>query len=124
MPEASGPLAGVFYLHWREVEPVPQVDDTPQPLLQLQCEVAYWTEGSEAESHQDRGRALAGHDDELLAICHPRATGLRDFTQTPAQDRGQNIFWTRPRLGPVIEEGRRLMRTAQMQVFAFAEVNS
>ena len=35
---------------------------------------------------------------------------------------GTNIFWTRPELSPIKVDGRKLMRTAKLRVFAFVEV--
>jgi hypothetical protein len=123
LPGAQPLEPGVFYLRWCAADAVRHADDAPQPLLKLGCEIRYRAAGSETASFQDRGRELALADDILLGICHPPSAVLRDFSQVPAQSLGGNLFWSRPRLQAVEEAGRWLSRTAQVDVFAFAEVD-
>jgi hypothetical protein len=123
MPTAAALLAEVFYLRWGEVRSVGPVDGAPQPLLRLTCEITCCVEGTQALSHQDRGRALGRCDGDLLAVCHPARAPLQDFSQTPIEEREQNVFWSRPQLGAIEADGRRLRRTATIEVFAFAEEN-
>jgi hypothetical protein len=56
-----------------------------------------------------------------MAITYSASTPLKDHSVTPALALGTNIFWTRPELGPVKVEGRKLMRTAKLRVFSFMD---
>jgi hypothetical protein len=113
----SQPLPEVFYIHWGAAHEL-----RDQALDELECEIRYFAEGSEALAYQDRGRCLARCDDELLAITFSASAPLKDYSVTPAQALGTNIFWTRPELGPLKVDGRKLMRTAKLRVFSFIEV--
>jgi hypothetical protein len=116
-PDSQPLLPDVFYLFWREGEPV-----IATPLRKLRCEIVYWTEGSETISYQDRGRALGLSDEELLAICTPPRTPLMDHAQSPAVALGGNIFWSTPVFAAPRVEGRRLVRSVFIDVFAAMEV--
>ena len=117
LADASEPLADTFYIHWlgaRELR--------DQGLMELECEIRYAVEGSESAAYQDRGRALAKSDEELLAITFSASTALKDYSSEMPANEGTNIFWTRPELGPIKVHGRRLVRAAKMRVFSFVEV--
>lgn len=111
-----------FYLTWTAAKNAKGGINVPQPLVELDCEIAYWTEGSEALSYQDRGRSLASLDDELLAISSPGNAGLKDFSVTPPAGLSAAIFWTQPELGNLTEDDRKLLRQARLKVFYLAEV--
>ena len=118
-PDAAQPLADTFNIHWggaRELR--------DQALEELECEIRYFVEGSETAAYQDRGRALAKSDEELLAVTYSASAPLTDYSVTPAVPLGTNIFWTRPELGPIKVDGRKLMRVAKLRVFAFVEVTA
>jgi hypothetical protein len=123
LPDAAEPQPEVFYLRWPEIAIVIEANRSPQPLLRLKAEIAYWVQGTEALNHQDRGRALAQADSELLAICYPQSAALMDFTQAPAQALETRIFWARPELRQLETNGHRLERTAVIDVFGYAEVD-
>jgi hypothetical protein len=111
------PSPDTFYIHWggaRELR--------DQALEELECEIRYVVEGSETAAYQDRGRALAKSDEELLAITYSATAPLKDYSVMPAIALGTNIFWTRPELGPIKVDGHKLLRTAKLRVFAFTEV--
>jgi len=116
-----GPQPDAFYIHWLGAR---ELHD--QGLMELDCEIRYFVEGSAELAYQDRGRALAKSDDELLAITFSASAPLKDYSVTPANVDGTNIFWTRPELGPVQKvggvDGRRLARVAKLRVFSFVEV--
>jgi hypothetical protein len=120
---AAGLEPDVFYLRWGAAHAVDGAEFGKRPLLRLDCAIEYFVEGSDTVSFQDRGRALAKSDAELLAICAPARTALKDFTQTPPADLAAWIFWTRPQLAAIEAEGRVLQRTAALAVFAFSEVD-
>lgn len=117
--DAAELLADCFYIFWGATR---ELHD--QALAELECEVRYAVEGSGPLAYQDRGRALAKSDEELLAITFSAAAALQDFTPTPSVALGGNVFWTRPELGPVKIEGRRLVRTAKLRVFGCVEVTA
>jgi hypothetical protein len=112
-----GPQADTFYIHWLGAR---ELHD--QGLMELDCEIRYFVEGSPELAYQDRGRALAKSDDELLAITFSGSTPLKDFSGASPVELGTNIFWTRPELGPIKVDGRRLARMAKLRVFSFVEV--
>ena len=119
----SAPLwPQAFYLSWGGCSAATGSERLDPPLLQLACEVTYWTQGSDALSSQDRGRTLAQLDTELLTIAAPQRTALKDYSLSPVVDLGANIFWTRPTLNAITQDGNKLARTAALHVFAFAEV--
>ena len=112
-----------FYLTWWTVGNAKGSLNVPRPLLEIECHIAYWTEGSDALSYQDRGRMLAALDGELLAITDPGNAKLQDFTVTPPADLAAAIFWTAVEFGKIVEDGRKLLRQAMLKVFYFAERN-
>jgi hypothetical protein len=116
-PDSQALVPDTFYLFWRESEPV-----SATTLRKLRCEIVYWVEGSETISYQDRGRALGLSDEELLAICTPPHTPLMDHTQSPAVALGGNIFWSTPECAAPKSEGRKLIRSVFIDVFAAMEV--
>lgn len=120
VPDSMEELPDTFILRWGQVDAVRDVMDSAKPLLRLECAIHYWVQGSDGLSFQDRGRALAGSDAELLALCDPAWAVQKDFREEPPADQGTNIFWTRPALGEVVSEGRTLGRVARLSVFGFA----
>jgi len=67
-------------------------------MLGVDCHIWYASEGS-GGTGVDRGRVLAEMDNELVRICAPPHTEMRDYSQTPSADLGSGIFWTVPELG-------------------------
>jgi hypothetical protein len=115
-PDSQPLLPDTFYLFWRESEAI-----SATSLRKLRCEVVYWVEGSEDISYQDRGRALGLSDEELLAICAPPRIPLMDYAPTPAVALGGNIFWSTPAFAAPKVEGRKLIRSVFIDVFAAME---
>jgi hypothetical protein len=124
-PQFAEAQAGAFYLDWGEVE----VAESTRPILGMDCRIWYASEGS-GGTGVDRGRILAQMDEELLSICHPPHTGMRDYRQSPSADLGAGVFWTMPLLAgapgaaPVPKqqwgaETARLARYAQLKVYFF-----
>jgi hypothetical protein len=117
--------AGAFYVDWGEV----QLAESTRPILGLDCHIWYASEGSSGAG-VDRGRGLAEMDEELLRICNPPHTGLRDYRQSPSASLGSSIFWTMPELAkvpgdvPMPKQQRsasaaRLTRYAELRVYFF-----
>ena len=114
-----------FYLDWGDV----QIAESTRPILGLECQIWYASEGG-GGAGVDRGRALAEMDQELLRICNPPHTGLRDYRQSPSTNLGASVFWTMPDLArtpgevttPKQQRGAglaRLTRYARMKVYFF-----
>src|SRR5438270_4137645 len=93
----------VFYIAWKAVSMAKGSSSLPLTVWELDCTISYWTEGSVDLSYQDRGRALAKLDEQLLAIAQPRSTALQDFSVTPPLDLAASVFWSIPELGRLEE---------------------
>ena len=124
-PRFTAAQAGVFYVDWGEA----QVAESTRPLVCMVCAIWYASEGS-TQTGVDRGRQLAEMDQELLAICTPLHTEMRDYSQAPSVDLGAGVFWSMPVLADgtsesrSVREGRsggqaRLEREAQVKVYFF-----
>jgi hypothetical protein len=124
-PQFAAAQPGAFYLDWGEV----RVAEGTRPILGLDCGIWYASEGS-SEAGVDRGRMLAQMDEELLRICAPPHTRMRDYSQSPSVDLAAGVFWTMPELTNVAKEestvaqGRdasaaRLERWARLKVYFF-----
>jgi hypothetical protein len=124
-PHFTAALLEAFYLDWGEV----QIAESTRPILGLDCEVWYASEGS-STTGVDRGRTLAEMDDELLRICDPPHTEIRDYRQFPSVSLGAGVFWTKPALTNAAPEVRtvgqgrsessgRLERRARLKVYFF-----
>ncbi len=116
---AASPLLEVFHLNWSKAGAV--TADEPAPLLKVQCDISYCTEGSDEKNAQDRGRVLAAMDRELLNICRPGRTEIEDPSQEPSFHPGNLLFWSLPELGETKADGRRLSRNATVELFAITE---
>jgi hypothetical protein len=92
-PQFGVTQADAYYVDWGEV----RMAESTRPILGLECHIWYATVGSTG-SGVDRGRMLAQMDDELLQICAPPRTGMRDYQQSPSVDLGCAVFWTMPEL--------------------------
>lgn len=84
----------VFYLDFGDT----LIAESTRPMLGIDCHIWYASEGS-GGTGVDRGRGLAEMDVELLRICDPPHTTMRDYSQTPSADLGSGIFWTTPEMG-------------------------
>jgi hypothetical protein len=117
--------ANVFQLTWSAALAAPGEETAKRPLLALTCEIRYGTSGT-LDASVDRGRVMAALDSELLAICSPGRTQKLDYTQATPADLGSFVIWTKPQL-KAIETDRKtgllLVRTAELTVFFFPEVN-
>ena len=92
-PQFAPAQAGAYFLDWGEV----RIAESTRPILGLECHIWYASEGSTG-SGVDRGRMLAQMDEELLGICAPPRTEMRDYQQAPSVDLGCGVFWTMPEL--------------------------
>ena len=116
---AASPLVEVFHLNWSKTKAV--TFDEPAPLLTIRCDISYCTEGTDEKNAQDRGRILAELDAELFDICRPGRTEIEDPEQGPSVLTGNTLFWSLPELGETTADGRRLSRSASVELFAVTE---
>jgi hypothetical protein len=124
-PQFAVAHANAYYMDWGEV----RIAESTRPILGLECHIWYATEGSTG-SGVDRGRMLAQMDEELLRICGPPRTEMRDYQQSPSVSLGCGVFWTLPALksapGGVQKQAQsasagaaRIERFATMRVYFF-----
>jgi len=92
-PQFGVAESNAYYLDWGAV----QIAESTRPILGLECHIWYATEGSTG-SGVDRGRLLGQMDEELMRICVPPHTQMRDYRQSPSVDLGCGVFWTLPAL--------------------------
>ncbi len=111
-------LSDVFTLRWAEAG---AIENLPNALASLVCEVHYATAGSQGTAGLDRGRAMTEMDRELLDILQPMCAQKRCYTVTPAATMQTQVFWSEPVLGAVQVQRSRLLRVAKVGVFAFEE---
>jgi hypothetical protein len=113
--ESWAPANDVFYLRWTADEQLP-ADASAAGWRALQCELTYRTAGTESANGEDRGRALAELDREILSILEPRQTALLDYTQQSPAALNATLLWTRAALDLAKDSGGAVQRTAHMSV--------
>jgi hypothetical protein len=120
-PQFCEAQPGVYYVDWGEV----QIAESTRPILGLDCLIWYASEGASGTG-VDRGRMLAQMDEELLRICEPPHTAMRDYHMSPSTSLGGGVFWTMPEIRNVPEKtqewsaaGARLERQAKLRVYFF-----
>lgn len=116
---------GVFYVDFGDI----LIAESTRPMLGVDCHIWYASEGS-GGTGVDRGRVLAEMDAELLRICAPPHTEMRDYSEIPSADLGSRIFWTVPEMANtpndvLIQKQQwsaataRVERHAQLRVYFF-----
>jgi hypothetical protein len=124
LPTAFQPV-DAFSLRWIAM----RVDtSTPLPLVAMECEISYATDGSAANGGMDRGRLLAAMDGELTAALNasPHSALKMNYsgvagTGATAVPMATNIFWSQPAFAPATIAGERIERVATVQVFSYQE---
>ena len=106
----------VFYLEWMEPDAAVWTAASA-PLMRLKAVIGYENQGTDATGGQDRGRAMTAMDDELRSILSPGRCAVHDYTQTPAVDLQQTVFWGAGKWKPVAGKGARLQRAAEVDVY-------
>lgn len=125
LPTAFQPT-DAFTLHWTAMT----IDAaSPLPLVAMECQINYATDGTTGGGGMDRGRLLGAMDGELTAalLTETQSAIKKNFsgvagTGAPAVAMATNIFWSAPRFVPVKTAGERLERTATVQLFSYQEV--
>lgn len=120
---AAAPPAECFAIIFGGAQAVSEMSSAKRPLIALECEVAYRTAGTSANSNTDRGRTLAALDLELLQICVPPNTPKQNFSVTPTVALGTEVLWQRPQLGAVQQVGDELRRTGKTTIFFYPEMD-
>jgi hypothetical protein len=114
-----------FSLRWTSLS----VDAAgPLPLVAMECEVRYATDGTAANGGMDRGRLLSGMDAELASAVNaePRSALKQSYsgvagTGAAAVPMATNIFWSEAVFHPASATGERIQRVATVQVFSYQE---
>jgi len=94
------------------------------PLVTMECEVQYCTDGNASNGGMDRGRLLAAMDAELMAAVNqaPQNAVKEEFvTGTGSIALGTKVFWGDVVFGAAAVEGERLQRVATVTVLAYQE---
>lgn len=110
--------ADVFVLRWTDLSVDTQL---PFALAQMTCEIHYSTGGTQNNAGLDRGRTLEEMDGELLSILSPNYAEKMNYTHTPADAMGTQVFWGEPQFGLATTSHERLTRATKVTVFAFQE---
>ena len=94
------------------------------PLVVMNCEVRYGTDGSAGNGGMDRGRLLAGMDAELTAAVNsaPQNVVKTSYaTGGAGTAMGTRVFWGDVTFAAAVVEDERLTRVATVEVFAYQE---
>jgi len=124
LPTAFQPV-DAFSLRWTAT----RVDTaTPLPLVAMECQVSYATDGSAGNGGMDRGRLLAAMDGELLAALNqtPHSALKMNYSGVAAAGvapvpMSTNIFWSAPAFASATSDDERITRVATVQVFSYQE---
>jgi hypothetical protein len=113
-----------FCLHWTGM----QVDPAGAlPLVRMECEIRYATDGNAGKGGMDRGRMLAAMDGELATALQqqPRRTAKMNYAGVSkgvaATAMTTNLFWGEVTFGTVTVRGERVERVATVEVFSYLE---
>ena len=95
----------------------------PMPLVTLQCEIRYATDGNSGNGGMDRGRLLSAMDAELASAVGtaPQNAPKLNYAATAPTSMATNIFWGDLTFDSVTVNGERLERTATIDVFTYRE---
>lgn len=112
------PPSDIFVLRWIGLRNDPYLSEV---LLQMECEIAYMTEGSTGNIGMDRGVMLTEMDAELMSLLQPNTAQKMNYASTTAVPMESQIFWSEATFQPVKIERDRLLRTATVSVFSYEE---
>ena len=112
------PPSNVFVLRWIGLHNDPYLSDV---MLQMQCEIAYMTEGTTGNLGMDRGAMLTEMDAELMSLLQPNIAQKTNYAPTPAVSMETQIFWSEASFQPLKVDRDRLSRVATVSVFSYEE---
>ena len=124
LPTAFQPV-DAFSLRWTAM----RVDTTvPLPLVAMECQIRYASDGTAANGGMDRGRLLAAMDGELTLALNitPHSAPKMNYsgvaaTGAPPVAMSTNIFWSQPAFAAMTIADERVERVATVQVFSYQE---
>jgi hypothetical protein len=95
----------------------------PMPLVTLQCEIRYATDGNSGNGGMDRGRLLNAMDAELASAvgAAPQTATKLNYAATIPAHMSTNIFWGDVIFGNLTVNNERIERTATVDVFSYQE---
>jgi hypothetical protein len=108
----------VFVLRWIGLHNDPYLSAV---MLQMQCEIAYMTEGTTENLGMDRGAMLTEMDAELMSLLQPNIARKMNYAPTPAVPMETQIFWSEASFQPLKVDRDRLSRIATVSVFSYEE---
>ena len=112
------PPSDVFVLRWIGLRNDPYLSDV---LVQMECEIAYMTEGTVGNLGMDRGTMLTEMDAELMALLQPNTAQKMNYASTPAVPMETQIFWSEASFQPQKVARDRLSRVATVSLFSYEE---
>jgi hypothetical protein len=112
------PPSDVFVLRWIGLHNDPYLSDV---LLQMECEIAYMTEGTTGNLGMDRGAMLTQMDVELMSLLQPNTAQKMNYAPAAAVPMETQIFWSEASFQPLKVERDRLSRIATVSVFSHEE---
>ena len=118
-PSGAPLLCDAYYLYWGNARPAALSTGS---LMAMECTVSYFTKGSLQNGSLDRGRDLAGLDNDLLAMCTPPRTEKCDYSSGQPVQLGSTIFWTQPVLNAAKSTPPYVGRDVTVTVFFYPEV--
>jgi len=120
--EAEAPFSqlpnDVFVLRWMGLGMEVSLDAT---MTATQCEIIYQTCGSQSFGGLDRGRAMSGMDEELMAILQPFQTPKLNYTATPPAAMLTQVVWDEPGFSPTVLQRDRISRSVHVVVYSYQE---
>jgi hypothetical protein len=108
----------VFVLRWIGLRNDPYLSDV---LVQMECEIAYMTEGTVGNLGMDRGAMLTEMDAELMALLQPNTAQKMNYASAPAVPMETQMFWSEASFQPLKVVRDRLSRLATVSVFSYEE---
>ena len=109
-----------FVLHWSDLR---VEGDGSLPLVTMECEIAYATDGTAGAGGMDRGQMLGAMDTELFQALTAEPTHVTkvDYNSTPAVAMGTDVFWGAPTYKAALRSGERVSRTATVEIRCYLE---
>jgi hypothetical protein len=112
------PPSDVFVLRWIGIHYDPYLAGV---MTQMQCEIAYMTQGTVANLGMDRGAMLTEMDAELMSLLQPNTAQKMNYTPTPAVPMETQLFWSDASFQTLKVVRDRLFRVATVSVFSYEE---
>jgi hypothetical protein len=108
-----------FVLRWTNTKVDAQQGKLP--LIAMQCEIRYATEGNSGNGGMDRGRLLSAMDSELASALNTAPQRAAKANYANAASAQTNIFWSDVSFAATQTNGGQLSRTATVDVFSYQE---